>query len=155
MAADFAALERGLLANLDAMRADAVDLSVHIDLSGPFFTIDPKETVEANVHRFLIGLSAEGERIVKNAWTGSRRGREGVTGRVANLAGKPWQWHATVTPGFTYPWHNKGARGFAGSANAEYRGGKSKQRNRAFKDARYRMNSAQKRWTFELTGGVW
>lgn len=120
------------------------DLS--IDLTGPFFRRDPEKTITENVHQMVEGLAIEGERIVKVGWSNSIRGRGGVVGRASSVSGKPWTFHATVTPEFTYPWPHGGVK--------RYRGGRNKRRNRAFKDAYYRMRSARLQLGVNLTKGI-
>lgn len=108
---------------------------VSIDLTGPLFQRDPAKTVKQNIARMMVGLAQEGERAVKSGWTNSTKGREGVVGRAHAITGKPWSLHATITPGFKYPWANSGQKA--------YRGGRDKVRNRAFRSTTYRLRSAR------------
>lgn len=134
----------------------ALYFTLHVDPDSPFLKVDPERTVEENIHTMLVGMADWGEKSVQAQWTDSSRGRGGVQGRVAGIeTGHAWRFHAVVTPGFTYPWRNKGARGFSGRSDAEYRGGHSRVRMRAFKNTRYRIASATKKFSFDLNGGVW
>lgn len=128
-----------------------VDFTIHIDPDAEFLRIDPQRTVKENVHTMLVGMAAWGEQSVQAQWAGSTRGRSGATGRVNARSGKPWQWHAVVTPEFTYPWMEHRSA----PDDAQYRGGKSSVRNRAFKSTKYRIGAATRKFTFDLNQGVW
>lgn len=108
---------------------------IHIDLTGPLFQRDPGKTIKQNIRRMMQGLAQEGEAAVKSGWTNSTRGRAGVVGRAHSVKGKPWTLHAVITPEYVYPWKSGGSK--------QYRGGRNKQRNRAFKATYYRIRSAR------------
>jgi hypothetical protein len=123
--------------------------ALHVDLSGPFFQKDPAKTILQNEARMMVGLAAEGEKMVHAGWTNSIRGNRGVVGRAMSMRGNPWKFHATVTPEFVYPWPK--------GAPKQYRGGRNKMRTRAFRDATYRMRAAVMQVAFawaDLTKGL-
>jgi hypothetical protein len=81
-----------------------------IDLSGPFFTKDPRKTFRPNARVMLKAIEEEGEADVRAQLRAGESGRvpisHGVTpnrvsahvvGRVASLTGKPWQVTAVVS----------------------------------------------------------
>jgi len=87
----------------------AVELTTHMDLSGPFFTRDPAKTVRENIRDMLGRLAEEMEKDVQGqiearagstpAYTGWSRSR--VVGRTASLVGRNWWLHAVVSPNTT------------------------------------------------------
>jgi hypothetical protein len=76
-----------------------------VELSGPFFTRDPRKTVRQNIRRMLDALVKEGEEGVKAqmsakagsmpAWTGWTH--DHVVGRTSSLSGKRWALNAVVS----------------------------------------------------------
>jgi hypothetical protein len=87
-----------------------VKTSSRIDMSGPFFTNDPRKTFRQNARVLLDRLQEEGEADVKQQMRGGEGGRapisQGVSpsrvsghvvGRVVSLTGRPWQATAVVS----------------------------------------------------------
>lgn len=76
-----------------------------VDLTGPFFTKDPRKTFRQNARVMLQAIAEEGEAAVKARapyYTG-RSGdpnahiRDFIRGRVVSLRGKPWALTAVVS----------------------------------------------------------
>lgn len=83
-------------------------IATTIDLSGPFFKVDPVKTFRANVQTLMEAVAKEGEGDVKaqlRAGNGSRKPiaalgghvSDHVVGRVRSLSGKRWQVTAVVS----------------------------------------------------------
>lgn len=130
-------------------------LRAEIDLSGPFFTRDPRKTVKQNIRRLMEALAEEGERNVKGLMP-QRTGEtaRGVVGRVENLRGKRWAATLVVSQTRVFPWVNKGARGFVGRGEAEYRGGKLEARHHMFRKTASAMRRSRKILAANLTEGL-
>lgn len=76
-----------------------------VELSGPFFTRDPRQTVRQNIRRMMDALASEMEAGVKSGmdaasggiplWTGWTR--DHVVGRTQSLSGRRWGLTAVVS----------------------------------------------------------
>ncbi len=88
----------------------SISLKSQIDFSGPFFTRDPAKAFAENIRDFLQEIAddiaadvrqqmqaGEGGRAPVAA-LGNRRVSEFIRGRVEALAGKPWHYHAVISP---------------------------------------------------------
>lgn len=91
-------------------------IATEIDLTGPFFTRDPKKTFRRNVREMMASVAELAEADVKAQLAqgeGSRKPMRGITpsrvsghviGRTRSLRGKPWAVTAVVSvnnSGFT------------------------------------------------------
>lgn len=81
--------------------------SAQVDLTGPFFTVDPGETMLHNLQRMMEGIASEGATAAKanlSAGSGSRalvrvthdRVADHVIGRTTSLSGRQWVSAAVV-----------------------------------------------------------
>lgn len=118
-----------------------------IDVSGPFFTRDPAKTMQANIHRMLEGIAAEGERAIQSVYplhTGA--GRAGVVGRAQSLSGKQWLETAVISQTHVYPWPGGGPK--------EYRGGKTEAKRHMFRNTASALRRSRAVLTANLTAGI-
>lgn len=83
-----------------------------ITFSGKFFTVrDPGQTIKDNIRDYLLEIAREAEADVRAAMRAGESGRRAVRlierdarvsqyvrGRVQSLSGRPWQYHAVVSP---------------------------------------------------------
>lgn len=133
----------------------ASSAKVQIDMSGPFFQARIDQTLRENMRRALEGLAEEGEAAVQSIFPAKTgRGRAGVRGRVKSLSGKQWYLTAVVSATYVYPWANKGARGFSGRSEAEYRGGKLEARVHMFRKTASAMRRSAKILRANLVEGL-
>ena len=77
-----------------------------IDMTGPFFTHDPRKTFRQNVRTLMIAVAREGEDDVKTQLASGKRdpisgglGRttDYVVGRAASVGHRPWEVTAVVS----------------------------------------------------------
>ena len=135
--------------------ASAIDARAKVSMSGPFFAPDANLRLGQNIRRMLQGVAEEGERVVsERAPRLSGALSDGIEGRVSSVNGKPWLLTAVISATHVYPWKNKGARGFVGRAQAEYRGGKAEARYRMFRSTTYQLRRARAVLTADLTRGL-
>lgn len=137
------------------MASTAADARATVDFSGPLFQPDATKRLRQNIRTMLQAVADEGDATV-SARSPRRTGAfiEGIQGRVRSLNGKPWALTAVISATHIYPWRNKGARGFVGRAQAEYRGGKLEARYRMFKGVTYQLRSARTVLAANLTEGL-
>jgi hypothetical protein len=135
--------------------ASATDARAKVQLTGPFFEPDADLRLRENIRGMLAAVAEEGDRnVTARAPRVSGDLAEGVVGRVASLKGKRWALTAVVSATHVYPWKNKGARGFTGRAQAEYRGGKAEKRYRMFAATAGQMRAARAIMAANLTKGL-
>jgi len=135
--------------------ASAIDARAKVSMSGPFFAPDANLRLGQNIRRMLQGVAEEGERVAsERAPRLSGALSVGIEGRVSSVNGKPWLLTAVISATHVYPWKNKGARGFVGRAQAEYRGGKAEGRYRMFRATTYQLRRARAVLTADLTRGL-
>jgi hypothetical protein len=131
-----------------------------IDLSGPFFTNDPRKTFRQNVRVLMAAVAAEGESDVKAQLRAGESGRYPIShkvqpshvsghvvGRVRSLTGKPWAVTAVVSvnnSGFTK------AQGIALMASAAW----VESQVHAFRKTTGRIRRARALNTVELLKGI-
>jgi len=118
-----------------------------IDLSGPFFTRDPRRTFRSNARAMLEAMAREGEQDVKvqfPVYTGA--GQAGVRGRVAALSGRPWAVTMVVSQQHVYPWPGGGPK--------QYRGGRLEARKHMFRTTAGRLRRAKAINMAELVKGL-
>lgn len=78
---------------------------LEVELTGPFFQVDPRKTFRANAKVLLTAIAQEGEKEVKARspyYTGSKGDptshiRDDIVGRTKSLSGKPWALTAVVS----------------------------------------------------------
>lgn len=135
--------------------ATASDPHATVQLTGPFFAPDADARLGMNIRKMMQGIAEEGERVV-DARSPRKTGAfiEGTHGRAASVKGRPWMLTAVISATHVYPWKHKGARGFTGRAQAEYRGGKIEQRYRMFRAATQQLRSARAVMAANLTAGL-
>lgn len=126
-----------------------------IDYTGPFFEKDPTKTLRQNVRIMLEAMAREGESDVR-AQIPSKSGdtAAGIHGRVKNLEGKPWAVTMVVSQQRVFPWKKRGARGFVGRGEAEYRGGKLEAKLHMFRRTSGRLSRSRAVNMAELTKGL-
>jgi hypothetical protein len=126
-----------------------------ITFSGPLFSADADKTLRQNIRRMMQGIADEGAEVAK-ARSPRRSGAfiDGIEGRTQGVRGNKWALTAVVSQTHVYPWHNKGARGFSGRAQAEYRGGKVEQRYRIFRAVTSQLRAARAVMAANLTKGL-
>lgn len=120
---------------------------VTLDLSGPFFKVDPKKAFRANARSMFEGLAQEGEQEVRALWpvlTGA--GRDGTIGRTSSMTGRQWTLSMVVSEQHAYPWPNAGSK--------EYRGGKVEARVHMFRRVTAGIRRAKAILTADLTKGM-
>lgn len=135
--------------------ASATDSGARVDLSGPFFAPDADKRLGQNIRAMLQGVADEGDRAVTDRSprkSGALAG--GIVGRVASASGRPWMLTAVISATHVYPWRNKGARGYVGRSEAEYRGGKAEARYRMFKGVTYQLRAARAVLSANLSKGL-
>lgn len=131
-----------------------------IDLSGPFFTNDPRKTFRQNARVMLARLAEEGEQDVRVQQQASESTRAPISnkvtpdrvsghvvGRVTALSGKRWALTAVVSV------NNRGqteAGGIALMAAAS----RVEERTRAFRRTTYRLRKARAINAAELLKGI-
>lgn len=131
-----------------------------IDLSGPFFTHDPRKTFRQNVKVLMDRLAEEGERDVKAKMrSGESRRRElsthiypgrvsgHVIGRTKSLKGKNWEVTAVVSVNNSRFSKAEGTALMAGASNVE-------RQTKAFRKMTARMRRAKALNTVELLKGL-
>lgn len=133
----------------------ASDSHARITFSGPLFSADAGKRVGENIRRMLQGVADEGASTVR-ARSPRRSGDfiGGVQGRVRGIRGNKWALTAVVSQTHVYPWRNKGARGFSGRAQAEYRGGKVERRYRMFRSVSNQLRAARAVVAANITKGI-
>jgi hypothetical protein len=133
----------------------ALDAHAKVNVSGPFFEPRADLTLRQNIRRMLQAAADEGEGAVK-ARSPRRSGAfaDGIEGRVKSLTGRPWALTAVLSATHVYPWHNKGARGYSGRMQAEYRGGKLEARYRMFRAVTSQLRSSRAVMSANLTKGL-
>ncbi len=124
-----------------------------IDMTGPFFTRDPRKTFRANIRVLMKAIAEEGEADVK-AQIGphNRTGKTqaGVVGRVTALTGKTWAVTAVVSQTRVFPWKvHRNSR-----AQAIYRGGRLEAKVHMFRRTTGRLRRARAINRVELTRGM-
>lgn len=119
-----------------------------VELAGPFFEKDPAKTIRANIRDMLEQLARRMEQDVRDHSPTGPTGnfREGITGRVASLSGRPWFMSAVVSQQHVYPW--------PGGGRAEYRGGKLERKYHMFRRTASRVRSMREVLNAELTKGL-
>lgn len=137
------------------MSATALDPRATVQLSGPLFEPTADKRLRENIRGMLQAVADEGDATV-SARSPRKSGAfvEGVVGRVKSLNGRPWALTAVISATHVYPWRNKGARGYVGRSQAEYRGGKLEARYRMFKGVTYQLRSARAVLSANLTKGL-
>ena len=71
-----------------------------VELSGPFFTRDPRKTLRANIRAYMDRIAEVGEAEIARRMTGSREAnatRGHVWGRTSSVTGKRWAVTARVS----------------------------------------------------------
>lgn len=133
----------------------ATDGRARIDLSGPFFQPDADKRFRENVRGMLGALAEEGDRVV-TARAPRKTGAlaSGIVGRTQAVSGRRWALTAVVSATHVYPWANKGARGYSGRSEADYRGGKAERKYGMFRSATYQMRQARAVLAANLTAGL-
>jgi hypothetical protein len=135
--------------------ASATDARAKVQLTGPLFEPNADETLRQNIRRMIGAVADEGEANVKaRAPRVSGDLAEGVVGRVRSQSGRQWALTGVISATHVYPWKNKGARGFTGRAQAEYRGGKAEKRYRMFAATAGQMRAARAIMAANLTKGL-
>lgn len=133
--------------------ATATDARAKVQLSGPFFEPSADLRLRENIRGMLAAVAEEGDRNVT-----ARAPR--VSGDLADnieprTSGRTrWALTAAVVATHVYPWKNKGARGYTGRAEAEYRGGKAEKRYRMFAATASQMRAARAVMAANLTKGL-
>lgn len=135
--------------------ASATNAGAKVDLSGPFFAPDADKRMGQNIRAMLQAVADEGDRAV-TARSPRHTGdlAAGIVGRVASERGRPWMLTAVISATHVYPWRNKGARGFVGRSEAEYRGGKAEARYRMFRAVTYQLRASRAVLAANLTEGL-
>lgn len=133
----------------------AQDSSARVSFSGPLFAPDADKTLRENIRRMMQAMADEGAATVQARsprYTGAFIA--GVKGRTQAVKGNKWALTAVVSQTHVYPWKNKGARGFSGRSQAEYRGGKVEARYRMFRAVTNMLRSGAKALKADLTKGL-
>lgn len=128
-----------------------------IDLTGPFFEYDPVKTLSENVQTMMEAFAREGEAEAKLLAAPHRKSGafyDGIKGRVRSVAGKHWLRTAVVSETHVYDWKARGARGFQGRAEAQYRGGKLEAKYHMFRTTATRLRRSRAVNQAELTKGM-
>jgi hypothetical protein len=133
----------------------ATDSHAKVQLSGPLFEPQADATLRQNIRQMIGAVAAEGEANVK-ARSPRKSGdlAGGIVGRVRSERGKQWALTGVISATHVYPWKNKGARGYTGRAEAEYRGGKAEKRYRMFAATASQMRAARAIMAANLTKGL-
>lgn len=132
-----------------------------IDVSGPFFTNDPRKTFRQNARVMLAAIAAEGEADVKVQLVSAQgvrsplryptargiRVSDHVVGRVKSLSGKPWQVTAVVSVNASGA-STRQAIGLMAAASYIER------RNHVFRRTTSRLRKAKKLNAAELLKGI-
>lgn len=127
-----------------------------IELAGPFFEKDPAKTIRANIRDLLEQLARRMEQDVRDHSPTGPTGnfREGITGRVASLSGRPWFLSAVVSQQHVYPWGERGTQGGPANARAQYRGGKLEAKYHMFRRTASRARGMREVLSAELVKGL-
>lgn len=135
--------------------ATALDSSARVTFTGPLFAPDADKTLRENIRRMLQGMADDA------AHTAAARSPRhtgafaaGIKGRTQGVKGNKWALTAVVSQTHVYPWKNKGARGFSGRSEAEYRGGKVEARYRIFRSVTYQMRRMRAGVAEEIIKGL-
>ena len=135
--------------------ASAADPRAKVQLTGPLFSPQADLTLRQIIRRMLQAVADEGDAVASARsprLTGALVG--GIEGRVHALGGRPWALTAVVSATHVYSWKNKGARGFVGRAQAEYRGGKAEARYRMFRATTTQLRRARAVLAADITRGL-
>jgi len=126
-----------------------------VELSGPFFTRDPRQTVRQNIRRMMDALAAEMEGGVRTgmeaasgsmpAWTGWTR--DHVVGRTSSLSGRRWGLTAVVSANTAGMDRTGAIRTKAAAASIE-------RRFHPFRRTTQRANRARAVLAANLTAGI-
>jgi hypothetical protein len=131
----------------------ALDARAKIDLSGPFFQPSADKRLRENIRGMMAAVAEEGASAVRAR--SPRRTGALVGGIKAETSGRTkWALTSAIVATHIYPWHNKGARGYQGRAEAEYRGGKAEARYRMFRAVTFQLRSARSVMAANLTRGL-
>lgn len=127
----------------------------HARLYGPFFAPDANQRLGMNIRKMLEAVANEGEAVIDTR-APRKTGAfvEGTHARVKSIKGKPWMLSAVISATHVYPWKNKGARGYRGREQAEYRGGKIEARYRMFRATTQQLKYARATIAANLTAGL-
>ena len=135
--------------------ASAMDSRAKASFSGPFFSPNADNTLRQNIRGMLQAVADEGESAVQQRsprFTGAFVA--GVEGRVRSVSGKRWALTAVISQTHAYAWKNKGARGFSGRAEAQYRGGKVEARYRMFRAVTSQLRAARAVLAADIAKGL-
>lgn len=135
-------------------------LITSIDMSGPFFTNDPRKTFRQNARVMLKAVSEEGEADVRLQMRSGESGRATISskvtpdrvsghvvGRVTALTGKPWQVTAVVSVNNTGMTKRQGTALMAAASRVEAQ-------THAFRRTTGRLRKAKKVNAAELLKGI-
>ncbi len=123
--------------------------------TGPLFSVYAEESVRKNIRRMLQAMADEGAAtVVARSPEVTGAFKRGVAARVRGIKGNPWALTAVISQTHVYPWRNKGARGYSGRAEAEYRGGKVEARYRMFRSVTRQLRAARAVVAANLADGL-